>query len=278
MDDTAEESALDTKIAALRDEMAGYTASPEHFIADAALYGMAIDVLEHALAVQLLKGSEVPRTAFANARAAFESGQDILYLTSAVEQYDRFGCLALVHELREVKRLQVRFNRASEGLGLALGDVQRVDKLVEQDASEWDIAVPGCGDILRRAYQEFGLRNSSQRKHWTGLTREQIGVAIAAQLGDDPSHGGISDAFYGTLSAQSHARMRMNQRGFHENGEGMFEFTSKPVDRTAPGKMSRTRARQRSSRCVVGDHSSCEPASPWFSRVVKGGALAPKAD
>ncbi len=225
---------LDPAITALREEVREYPFAPEHYIADLALYGLAIDILEHSLAVQLLRNSEVPRAAFANARAAFEAGMDILLLTSERTEYDVRGCLARAHELNEDKRLQARYNRASSESGLSPQSEQDFATLVEEDAVAWDKLVPGRGDFLRSVVAEFSERPSGKRKHWSGMSREEIGLAVAQSLGAEPGVGQIFDAMYGGLSSHSHPRMRVGQRETTEGDTGGFVFSAKPSDKTAP--------------------------------------------
>lgn len=215
--------------------MKKYPVAPEHFVADSALFGLAIDVLEQSLAVQLLRDSEVPRAAFANARAAFEAGQDALYLTSDESRYDDYGCLARVHELNEDERIVDRFKQAQAEDEPPLAEFRPAQAVVDEEAAAWDRVVPGSGDCLRRAFETFHARPGQQKKHWTGLNRGDIALAVADQLAAESGVGEMYNAMYGSLASQSHPRMRVNQRAIESESDGAFLAASKPEDRVAPG-------------------------------------------
>lgn len=67
---------------------------------------MSTDVREHAVAVQLVAASAVPRAAFANARAALESSVDAAFLVRDEAQYAFRGAQARVAELFESEAVE----------------------------------------------------------------------------------------------------------------------------------------------------------------------------
>ena len=220
----------------LRHELKQYPMHIDHFIADSTLFGLAIDVVEQALAVQILVQSEVPRGGHSNARSAWEAAIDLLHLTASADDYDRLGCLARVHEIHEDARLRRRL-LLEPSMNAAEVD-KEVRNMAHDDASAWSEKSPGAGEALKRAVDEFLGRKGQGRKHWSGLTREDLTTHVAGAL--DPS-GELSRLFrgiYGGSSSHSHPRMRSGQRTSVEGEDGTLSIEGRAVDREAPAELA----------------------------------------
>ena len=228
---------LNESLAALGATLTDYPCQPEHFVADRGLIDLAIDVAEHGHAVELLAASTVPRAAYANARAAFESALDILYLTLTEEAYDCCGCMLRAFVALANEDIQRRFVRANMAGGMPAQAVDLAETVILSDARAWDEIVPGKGKELRAAFEEVRASPPHQH-HWSGLTRKERTDALAVSTSTEPGFAEIADAIYGALSAHTHPRLRGTARATHEHGDGRVTITGLAEDVVIPAELA----------------------------------------
>ena len=226
---------LERKISELRAVLAGLQLTPRFVVADRVMFSLAIDVIEHAIAVQLLQKSEVPRAAYANSRAAFESALDLILLVGRAEDYERNGSLAYVHEIHENTRLQSRFGKADEAGGFSARAVNDYRVLIHAEIAGLQTEWPSSAEALRNALGEFEARKSYEKKHWSGKSRGNIGMAAIEVVGGKAGDGAIADALYGLLSAHSHPRARLTQREWLDSDtDDGLTVSARQDDKTKP--------------------------------------------
>lgn len=218
----------------LHGRMTGLPAATVHLLPDMVLYGYAIDVLEQALAVETLTDSGDHRASFANARAAMEAAQDLLYLVRSESDYDESGSLARCHELLEYDDLKERSASADSLEGLDAPSWERAPAIVERDAAAWDAVAEGKGEILRGALQKVQPR---RRRHWSGLSRRVLAERVAVVMGASPGWAAMHDALYGLASIHSHPRPRSGLRTIDLKGDTVV-FGPRPEDEDVPAKLA----------------------------------------
>lgn len=225
-----ESPSLDEAVAHLKRALIRYPFRYEHFIADLLLVNLSTDVLEHAMAVQVLGPSDVPRAAHANARAAVEAAQDLMLLTADESGYDQHGYRARAFELLETQQLQERFHRANAATGLSTQEAgQSARDIIAIDAAECDARAPGTGVKLLDAFH--AMARSKLPRHWSGMTRKQLTIHLEASPGGEAGFGMMQDAIYGVLSIHSHPRPRMSKRQLEEQEDGHIVIPPAPDDR-----------------------------------------------
>jgi hypothetical protein len=215
----------------IRERLANLALRPHHLVPDLVVYCYATDVLEHCRATLLLVDSEVPRTAYACARAALEATLDLMLLVSEPSDYDKTGARIYVWELLETERLQQRFVLGRHGMGVEVpADLgMSIEEAVTKTAANWGPANAQAETLLRGVLTEFREHAPS---HWSGLSRKKITERI---LDGSPYEGAAAaiDALYGAFSAQTHPRIREWSRKFQFTG-WRVAVRENPEDRDRP--------------------------------------------
>jgi hypothetical protein len=206
---------LESALATLRSQLDEFKLRFEHFGGDLTLYGVLLSAWENASAVlHLARTSDLYSAFFPIARAAFESGQEALYLVTE-QDYDAAGAKARVFERLEFVDLRDDMNTAFADSDdeRPSGYADAVDQ-IERDARRWDEESPGKGDFLRNALSHFqplfeaarsGARHPS---NWMQKSRRAIAMEIEKRV-KEPGFGGRMIASYAHLSRNSHPRLRM---------------------------------------------------------------------
>lgn len=204
----------------LEKKLKGFRVSASHLVSDMVLYSISLDVLEQIMAVEILRASPVPRSAYANARSALEAAVDIVYLTLRPTDYDLRACQARSAELLELEELAKRRERADAALDELppLPDALHADEAMDRDAKEWEARAPGKGAVFRRAFEHVHSR-STQRGHWSGLDKGEVFREIAAAHGVPREQGAMLEVIHAALSIHAHPRPRTGQRDVTVNAD-----------------------------------------------------------
>jgi len=202
-----------------------------HLFPDTVLYALAIDVAEHARAVGILVGSEVPRAAMVNARAAFESALDALLLVSDPSRYDERGMYARACELVEQENLIERMNAADAAIGKTRRrPALNPEEVVAEEGEFWSQELAGAKERFLEILKD--VRSTSRwKKHWSGLGSLKH-VAVELDRLEGPGRGlkEMADALYGLQSMHSHPRPRIGMREIKRDAEGSVEFQTAAAD------------------------------------------------
>ena len=228
---------LPQAFATLEKRLVKFPCAPAHFVADRSLIDLAIDIAEHSCAVLTLSVSTVPRTAYSNARSAFESALDILYLTIQEGTYDDNGCAIRAFTALANENIQRRFLEANVLAGVPGPTVEVAEDVIREDARLWDGVVPGKGDALRAAFERVNALKPHQR-HWSGLEKKELAEKIGGLPGGEPGFAQIYGALYGALSAHSHPRFRGAARSTHESNDGGIMISGRPEDAELPAEIA----------------------------------------
>lgn len=227
---TTAEMNLKDAIAGLVKEGTKYPGKRETFLPDFALYAFATDVREHALAVDILSSSDVPRASFANARAALESALDAAFLVSDESQYMYRGAQARVSELFENEAIEQRTAPLEVPMRVTAPAPMRAEDAVIADAKAWDEQAPGKGDLLRRAWEAFTKDRGAVRKHWSLMAKEQVYQIVFADHDGAALLGGMAEVILALLATASHPRMRVGSRDVEYTEEGGILFGTRKTD------------------------------------------------
>lgn len=222
---------LDLKeaIAELVKEGTEYPGKRETFLADFALYAFVTDVREHAIAVDLISTSNVPRAAFANARAALESAVDAAFLTRDEDQYLLRGAQARVAELFEVHEIEKRAAPLKPPMSKEAPPRMHPEDAIVDDAGAWDQEAPGKGVLLRRAWETFTKDDGNLRRHWSLLSKEKLYTAVFGVDGEG-TLGTMGEMIHALLSLASHPRMRVGSRDIEYKDDGGIVLGTKATD------------------------------------------------
>jgi hypothetical protein len=225
---------LDESLRALEIEGSKYPGKRSSFIADFALYAFATDVREHAIAVQLLSKSPVPRSSFTNARASLESAIDAAFMVSDQQAYLYRGAQARVAELFEIDELENRTTGFDVPLPKKSPARMHPEEAIIADAKAWDEEFPGNGDYLRRAWECFSKDPGAVRKHWSLMTKDDLYKTVFP--GAEASEvGGMTEIIHALLSMASHPRMRAGSRDVEYTDDGGILLSTRRTD----GEMAR---------------------------------------
>jgi hypothetical protein len=223
--------ALTATLDLIRERLANLVLRRHHLVPDFVVFCYATDVLEHSRATLLLVDSDVPRTAYACARAALEAAQDLMLLVSEPSDYDNAGARVYAWELLETEHLQRRFVLGKKGMGVEVpADLgMTVDEAAKRTAAKWGAANPEAETLLQGALTEF---REHAPPHWSGRSRKKI----MEHMVDGSPYEGVAaamDALYGALSIQTHPRIREWSRTFQFTG-GRVAVRENPEDRHLP--------------------------------------------
>lgn len=222
---------LSESIPALDVARSSYRIRLRHLLPDTVLYALVLDVAEHARAVQILVGSDVPRAAMVNARAAFESALDALLLVSDHSLYDERGMYARACELVEQENLIQRMDLADDVIGKDRHRPPVVpEDIVKEEGEYWAQEFPEASTRFAGVLKD--VRSSKRwKKHWSGLGGIKQ-VAIELDRIEGPGRGlkEMADAIYGLQSMHSHPRPRIGMREINQDAEGRIEFQTAAND------------------------------------------------
>lgn len=220
---------------ALRDlegHLTGFKGRAEHQVPDLVFFNFLVDALEHAKAAEILVESPVPRAAYACTRASLEAAQDVLLMVCDPALYDERGAFARAFEVAEIERLYVRRKKADRAIGLSTsGPARDGEAVLKQDATDWDRAGAGKGELLLDAYKKV---KKDKRGHWAALSRKRIAEEIATHAPPGSGIAEINDAMYGLLSIHSHPRPRTGMRVFTQTATDRYAVRSRAFDREGP--------------------------------------------
>jgi hypothetical protein len=227
---------FESKLRSLRNVLGRYRARRRFPFADMFAHAYLRDVVEFSRATAQLAKSRAPRTAYSAARVAFEAAQDLAYLCSVVAEYEGRAALAYVFELVELEELQERFARADKAAGYSRGRV-RLDRtpeqIVEADAQAYERRSPGQGRLLRDALVAARKRGRA-RRHWSGLSRNELGRRIGQEHPEISIVADLGDNFYGYLSVHTHPRLRWVYEPRSLARNSAIVVASRTVDRELP--------------------------------------------
>jgi len=206
-----------------------------HFLPDAFLVNMYLDVLEHCAAVETLSQSDVPHASYANARSALEAAVEMMYLTASPDTYEERGAAGRAFELVSLERsARVYGPAADRAIGGPLPDddeSRSPEELIGEEAREWGIEFSGAMRLAERAFKAAQARSGG---NWTGLSRAEVTRSAAMAWGEEAGPlPALWDFLHGHLSLESHPGMRTGarERKFEET---RVVITPRPTDRTAP--------------------------------------------
>jgi hypothetical protein len=180
-------------------------------------------VLEQARCVGILDRHPVDLGGYANARAAFEAAQDLVFLVTD-ENFDLSGARVRVFENLEFADTRAKYARAfpedmSDASTNAIdstieGLVKMADGMREaypDRARDLDVAIAESGPVFRK-----GTRLPS---HWSLLSRRRMAELIADRLDDLPD-AQRAIFTYSHLSRASHPRLRLELLRWETNPSG----------------------------------------------------------
>jgi hypothetical protein len=221
---------LDDALSALAAVAKGYPTRPATLAPDFVLYGLAMDVWEHATAVEQLIASPVPRAALANSRAALEPSVDLAFLVADETQYLYRAAQCRLAELFETDDIERRAAPLNPAYAPGAPTRLDVETVVAQDAADWDKRAPGTGANLRAAWEAFTKDRGALRKHWSLLTKEQVYSTVLDTPGDSTPLGQMGAVIHAVLSLSTHPSPRVGMRNVAHLPDGSMLLTTKPGD------------------------------------------------
>lgn len=216
---------------------------PETMVADIVLMGLTMEVYESAKVVEILANSDFPHRAFANARNAFEAAQQAMVL-AAQEDYALAGARAWVYFYK--KDSEWLANARPEGSGVTnKEDAQKwYERHISQMAKTWDSLSPNKGQLLYRA-DELLRSQKKGADNWLGqsmgVMQDHAYRVVFARFGGNATEDSISmnKAIYGSLSRETHARMRYENIAFRQHQDGFLEVDFGSRDNQLNAKSAR---------------------------------------
>src|SRR5688572_22974332 len=127
---------LDARLAELEVELKAFKCRPSTLISDMVLIALTRDLVETGIAIHHILRSDLPHKAYANARLAFETAQNILVL-STHEDYDNAGPLAWVYFEGKDAAWRSEIARRKTG-GKGPTEEEWLDARVDEMARIWD--------------------------------------------------------------------------------------------------------------------------------------------
>jgi hypothetical protein len=221
---------LEDALATLKSQLDAFKLRFAHFGGDLTLYGLLLSAWENGSAVlQLARSSDLYSAFFPVARAAFESGQEALYLVTEPD-YDAAGAKARVFEKLEFVDLRDEMNSAfaddadsrPSGYADAISQIQR-------DAERWDEECPGKGSLLKEALAHFlplfeAARTGARHPgNWMQKSRRGIAKELEKRV-SERGFGTRMIASYAHLSRNSHPRLRLENWTKLATSEGQPRF------------------------------------------------------
>jgi hypothetical protein len=188
---------------------------PRSLVADLVLWGLATDLLETGLAVEHTARSALPHKAYANARLAFETAQNLLVLATH-EEYEIAGAIAWVYfEWKDASwRAAAERKKAPDGLGPT--EDQWLERRVDQVANVWSKVAKDQGGRLREALATVRRDRKKKPDNWLheNMTQRQhrAYVLFAAQngKGSPADTAELNQAMYKVLCRETHAGPRFD--------------------------------------------------------------------
>ena len=203
------------KVAAYLEELRGaiwaFPYAPSTLVPDITLVGFGVDVLESAAAAMELAETDLPHRGFPNARAAFESAQQVLLL-STDENYELAGARAWVHYVRRDANLLADACTESSGIKSDADADRWYRHKVHKMAAIWNSISPGQGRFMLEADRIL----SPSDRHWLGVNVpkeiQRRYELLARVLGNRvPSDSvDLNRSLYTALSRETHARWRLD--------------------------------------------------------------------
>jgi len=203
-----------------------------HLLSDFILVGLATDTCDQAFATHQLAQFSKPRTAYANARAAFETALEMRLLVSSREKFDAFCANLRVFELFEFATLSGRAPVVAQPLP-ALEIHAKIEAIVREDAKGWDAKAPGQGEHILAAWQRLSSTVSSRANHWSGKSRLAMIRESETATPDSEERLKEFDYLWGQLSMEAHPRARIGGRQLAIE-DGRIFMGSDEVHRTLP--------------------------------------------
>ncbi len=216
---------LDEALGSLHDTILTTGVRGAHLIPDLALLGLARDVFQHAKAVRLLWDSQVPRTAHAAARSAFEAAQEVMFLGTRNADYDHFGARARAGELLDWEYGAQLANQAA----VDQEDVEQKSAavLADEDSEVWSRFVPEKTQVMSEALEAV-LHDRTKKKgrqfHWSGKSRTRLPEEFAEATGGDEQSLLIHKSLYNLLSLQAHPAPRIETKSLEFDDTGFTLF------------------------------------------------------
>ncbi|MDP9206468.1 MAG: hypothetical protein M3P12_13610 [Gemmatimonadota bacterium] len=226
---------LEDSLAKLRSERAEFRLESRHAIPDLVLLNYINEVEENAFAVIEFKNTQSIHRAWPNARAAFESAQLALLLTTD-PQYDLAGARAWIYHLRKDRTFaeadEESFNSESGGFS---SDAWYQGAVKEMEAL-WDELSPGKGRFIPQA--ELLLDQQPRRPdNWAGVSiaptlRDRMKtITVGSSPSSNLDTAEVYNRAYSGLTRHSHPQMRLRPMGVRgtPNGPVTFEFEERNV-------------------------------------------------
>jgi len=216
---------IDDALTALQQVIDDFRFAASSLVADIALIGLGIDVLEAGQAVRTLAGSQLPHRAYPCGRQAFEAAQQAIVLATH-EHYVEPGARAWVYFERKDSKWRASMAKITPH--------QWLERRVEEMAAIWDSISPGCGTTLRHALQT--RKQTVRPDNWLGevmTARQHAGLAkIATALGNTLTgdSAATNAQLYAALCRETHARPRLEVAAVHHSADGSLRIDSVPRD------------------------------------------------
>lgn len=218
-----------------------YKARDEHFLGDHIVFAYAQQVRECSEGAILLCRSDIPHSAWSVARAAFEAAQDLAYLSSRQEEFDKRAALARTIELVEEEDVRRRFTDADIAAGYGanrLFTTLTPEQVVKEDAVFIEESNAAAARLLRESIIEARTKGRA-KKHWSGFSRKRLGEQIAIEHPEIAIVDKVGDCFYGVASMHSHPRILYAYRGAETQPDNSIMLRSPDADKTLPMDLSK---------------------------------------
>lgn len=213
--ESAEMSAVRHLIGELEKGIKAFPYVPATLVADMALVGFAIDVVESAEAAVYLSRTNLPRRAFPNIRAAFESAQQVVLLATD-NDYEFAGARAWVHYLQCDAAWLAEACPESSGVTNRDDADAWYEHRTDEIANVWNSICPGQGRLIEDAVRALAPKNGQLPGHWLGVgvvrelqkRYELLAPVLGGQLAAESAR--LNRGIYAALSRETHARRRLD--------------------------------------------------------------------
>ncbi len=206
----------------LRAELESFSCRPRTLVPDLVLVALATDLLETGIAVLETAGSRLPHKAFANARLAFETAQNILVLATH-EDYALAGCIAWVYF--ESKDASWRAALEQRQSGTSMTPDAWLDRQVREMGTTWNKFSPHQDHMLQDALARVRRDQKKKPDNWlhetmTARQHRAYELFSAADGGAAPADTVIlNHKMYEVLCRETHVRPRLESFGIIHDRE-----------------------------------------------------------
>jgi hypothetical protein len=178
----------------------------EFIVPDLAMAMLAAQVHLLCRGVLVLQDQALPACALPVARAAFETGQDVLFLALSTtdDEYALLGAQAAMGADLDLDEIHDSAESAGGAIQVAFTRRPRTANDSASVLSDgWKEAYPQADSVIHTALQTLRNRRAQGQKHWTGLSRQTLHHRVAARL-KDGSLGPMFTSTYVILTKRTH--------------------------------------------------------------------------